>query len=62
MLLAVAPLAGCAGPPDPPQSHAGTCSHFNTATHRFENVPDCLLRSRDTLINGLPPVDTNQQP
>ena len=60
--LAAAMAGGCAGPADPPQSHVGTCSHFNNSTHRFEDVPNCLLRRRDTLINGLPPVDTNQQP
>ncbi len=62
-VVAIAVLAGCAGPPaDLPQSHVGTCSHFNSGAHRLENVPNCLLRRRDTLINGLPPIDTDQQP
>ncbi len=60
--LAALLAGGCTQPADPPQSHVGTCSHYNDPAHRFEDVPNCLLRRHDTLINGLPPIDTNQQP
>ena len=55
-------LDGCVEPPSHPQDHVGTCSHYNSRNHRFEDVPNCLLRGRNTLINGLPPVNTEQQP
>ena len=50
-MLAVA-LAGCA----PPAPSGGSCTHYASAVRTLENVPDCDLRGRHTLINGLPPA------
>ena len=52
-------VVGCAARPDPndpPQSHVGTCTHFQNATRELEDVPNCELRTQHTLINGLQPV------
>ncbi len=52
-------LAACAqgpDPDDPPQTHVGTCSHFQSATREFENVPNCEMRTRHEMLNGLGPV------
>lgn len=57
VLLGLFAVAACTPPTDePPQSHVGTCTHFQNATRELENVPNCELRSRDTLINGLQPA------
>ncbi len=59
MLFGLALLAGCAQPDDPndpPQSHVGTCSHYQSAMRQLENVPNCEMRTRHTLINGLSPA------
>lgn len=57
-VLLLTPLAACAapGPPEPPQTHVGTCTHYQSDLRRLEDVPNCELRTRDTLINGLPPA------
>ena len=52
-------MAGCAGgadPNDPPQTHVGTCTHFQSAVRKMENVPNCEMRTQHTMINGLAPV------
>ena len=56
-IILILALAGCAQPPDPPQTHVGTCTHFQNATRELENVPNCDLRSQHTLINGLQPAN-----
>ncbi len=51
--------AGCTPPPDPndaPQTHTGRCTHYGSALRELEDVPNCELRTRDTLINGLSPA------
>ena len=53
-------LAACAqgpDPDDPPQTHVGTCSHFQSATRHLEDVPNCEMRTRHTMINGLQPAN-----
>ncbi len=53
-------LAACAqgsDPDDPPQTHVGTCSHYQSALRQFENVPNCEMRTRHEMINGLGPVN-----
>lgn len=56
-LLLLATIAGCApSPPEAPQAHAGTCTHFQNTLRRLENVPNCELRTTNTLINGLQPA------
>lgn len=58
LLAVLAGTAACTPPSDdPPQSHVGTCTHYQNATRQLENVPNCELRSRDTLINGLQPAN-----
>ena len=52
-------VAGCAAgpdPDDPPQSHVGTCTHFQSSLRELENVPNCDMRTQRTMINGLPPA------
>jgi outer membrane biogenesis lipoprotein LolB len=56
-ILALLLLAGCTAPADdPPQTHVGTCTHYQDATRRLEDVPNCELRTRHVLINGLQPA------
>jgi hypothetical protein len=61
LVIAVLVLDGCAAPPDEPQTHVGTCSHYQDSNRRLENVPNCLLRSKHTLINGLGPANTQDR-
>ncbi len=57
ILLGLLAIAACTPPStDPPQSHVGTCTHYQNATREMEDVPNCELRSRNTLINGLQPA------
>ena len=59
ILLGALAFFGCArapDPDDPPQSHVGTCTHFQSAERELENVPNCELRTRHTLVNGLQPA------
>ena len=58
VLLGLLATAACTPPSnDPPQSHVGTCTHYQNATRELEDVPNCELRSRNTLINGLQPAN-----
>ncbi len=54
-------LAACASEPDPPQTHTGRCSHYNGHRRAFQDVPNCLMRTRHRMINGLEPIDPEQQ-
>ncbi len=57
MLLAAASCAPGPDPNDPPQSHVGTCTHFQNDVRQVENVPNCEMRTQHTMINGLQPVN-----
>ena len=50
--------AACADPPrEAIQTHTGTCTHFQNGLRQIEDVPNCELRTTNTLINGLQPAN-----
>jgi hypothetical protein len=54
ILLAAFLTAACA---PVPQYGTGHCVHYENSTRAQEDVPNCLLRNRNTLINGLQPAN-----